>query len=100
MVRLDEDDHLIVALLLVHHFIMASLAKSLQGFQMWFVLMDMVYVMMMMNYNGEDGDPSLLVKPIWPRAGGGTLCPPCHVFVYISANTRTSALKKLDFSQS
>ena len=31
--------------------------------------------------------------------GGGTLCPPCHVFAYIWANTRTSALKKLDFSQ-
>ena len=25
--------------------------------------------------------------------------PPCHVFMYISANARTSVLKKLDFSQ-
>ena len=33
-----------------------------------------------------------------PR-GGGTLCPPCHIFVYICANKSTSALKKLDFSQ-
>ena len=31
--------------------------------------------------------------------GGGTLCPPCHVFAYIRANTHTNALKKLDFSQ-
>ena len=31
--------------------------------------------------------------------GGGTLCPPCHVFAYICANTHTRALKKLDFSQ-
>ena len=31
--------------------------------------------------------------------GGGTLCPPCHVFAYICANTHTSSLKKLDFSQ-
>ena len=61
VVRLDEDDHLIKALLIVHHFIMASLAKSLQGFQMWFVLIIMVFVMMMMNYSGEDVDPSLLV---------------------------------------
>ena len=61
VVRLDEDDHLIKALLIVHHFIMASLAKSLQGFQMWFVLVIMVFVMMMMNYSGEDVDPSLLV---------------------------------------
>ena len=30
---------------------------------------------------------------------GGTLCPPCHVFAYNRANTRTSRLKKLDFSQ-
>ena len=31
--------------------------------------------------------------------GGGTLFPlPCYVFAYISANTRTSSLKKLDFS--
>ena len=30
---------------------------------------------------------------------GGTLCPPYHVFAYICANTRTSALKKLDFSR-
>ena len=49
------------AVLIVHHFIMASLAKSLQGFQMWFVLIIMVFVMMMMNYSGEDVDPSLLV---------------------------------------
>ena len=28
-----------------------------------------------------------------------TLCPPCHVFAYIWAITRTSVLKKLDFSQ-
>ena len=27
------------------------------------------------------------------------MCPPCHVFAYIWANTRTSALQKLDFSQ-
>ena len=54
-------DHLIKALLIVHHFIMVSLAKSLQGFQMWFVLVIMVFVMMMMNYSGEDVDPSLLV---------------------------------------
>ena len=59
VVRLDEDDHLIKALLIVHHFIMASLAKSLQGFQMWFVLIIMVFVMMMMNYSGGDVDPSL-----------------------------------------
>ena len=26
---------------------------------------------------------------------GGTLCPPCHVFVYNGANTRTSVLKNL-----
>ena len=31
--------------------------------------------------------------------GAGTLCPLYHVFVYICASTRTSALKKLDFSQ-
>ena len=31
--------------------------------------------------------------------GGDTLCPPCHVFAYICTNTRTTALKKLDFSQ-
>ena len=30
--------------------------------------------------------------------GGGTLCPLCHVFAHICPNTRTSALKKLDFS--
>ena len=63
MFRLDEDDHSIKTLLMVHYFIMASLVKSLQGFQMWFVLMIMVmvFVMMRMNYNGEDGNPSLLV---------------------------------------
>ena len=32
------------------------------------------------------------INPIWP--GGGTLCPPCYVFAYICANTRTSLLKK------
>ena len=37
-------------------------------------------------------------NPIYPR-GGGTLCPPCYVFAYNCANTRTSPLKKLDFSQ-
>ena len=31
--------------------------------------------------------------------GGGAYMPPCHVFAYICANTRTSVLKKLDFSQ-
>ena len=31
--------------------------------------------------------------------GGGTLCPPCYVFAYFCANTHTSSLKKLDFSQ-
>ena len=31
--------------------------------------------------------------------GGGILCPPYHIFVYICAITRTSALKKLDFSR-
>ena len=31
--------------------------------------------------------------------GGGTLYPPCYVFAYICANTRTISLKKLDFSQ-
>ena len=45
---------------MVHHFITASLVKSLQGSQMWFVLMIMAFVMMMMNYSG-DGDPSLCV---------------------------------------
>ena len=30
---------------------------------------------------------------------GATMCPPCHIFVYNRANTRTSVLKKLDFSQ-
>ena len=30
--------------------------------------------------------------------GGGTFCPPCHVFAYTGANTRTRAMKKLDFS--
>ena len=29
----------------------------------------------------------------------GHICPPCHIFAYISANTRTSALKKIDFYQ-
>ena len=29
----------------------------------------------------------------------GTLCPPCHVLAYNCSNTRTSALKKLNFSQ-
>ena len=37
------------------------------------------------------------LNPNYPR--GGTLCPPCYVFAYICANTRTSPLKKLDFSQ-
>ena len=36
-------------------------------------------------------------NPIRPR--GGHNVPPCHVFAYIRANTRTSALQKLDFSQ-
>ena len=61
VVRRNEDDHLIMALLMIHCFIMASLTKSLQGFQMWFVLMIIVFVMMMLNYNGEEGDPSLLI---------------------------------------
>ena len=30
--------------------------------------------------------------------GGAYMLPPCHLFAYISANTRTKyALKKLDF---
>ena len=32
-----------------------------------------------------------------PFAEGGHIFPPCHIFAYISANTRTSALKKLTF---
>ena len=31
--------------------------------------------------------------------GGGHIVPPCYVFAYFCANTRTSSLKKLDFSQ-
>ena len=46
---------------------------------------------------------SFLVTPPGPLTllapGGGALCPPCYVFAYICANTRTSPLKKLDFSQ-
>ena len=37
------------------------------------------------------------INPI--RTGGGTLCPPCYVLAYNRANTRTSMLKKIDFSQ-
>ena len=33
------------------------------------------------------------------RTADGHICLPCHVSAYICANTRTSALKKLDFSQ-
>ena len=41
--------------------------------------------------------PAWLLNPIWPR-GGAHCAPPCHVFAHICANTRRSALKKLDFS--
>ena len=34
-------------------------------------------------------------NPISPR-GGGHILPPCHVFAYSWANTRTSVLKELD----
>ena len=44
----------------------------------------------------EEPQGEVYINPIRPR--GGTLCPPCHVFAYISANMHTSALKKLDFS--
>ena len=42
---------------------------------------------------------TLHFKPI--RTGCVCVCvwPPCHVFAYNRANTRTSVLKKLDFSQ-
>ena len=36
---------------------------------------------------------------VGPRGGRGHICPPCQIFAYISANTRTSGLKKLEFSQ-
>ena len=42
--------------------------------------------------------PTSSLTLLSPR-GGGTMCPPCHVFAYIWANTRSSALEKLDFSQ-
>ena len=32
------------------------------------------------------------------KPGGGTLCPSCHLFAYNRANTPTSVLEKLDFS--
>ena len=41
-----------------------------------------------------------VLKPICPGEGGiYYLCPPYHLFAYICANTRRSALKKLEFSQ-
>ena len=38
-----------------------------------------------------------ILTPLGPA--WGTLYPPCHVFAYNRANTRTSLLKNLDFSQ-
>ena len=52
----------------------------------------------------ESSTSSLPQRHTWKRyltlfgPGGGTLCPPCHVFAYNCSNTRTSTLKKLDFS--
>ena len=36
------------------------------------------------------------IYPYFPR-GGGHIVPPCHVFAYNQANTRTSVLKNLIF---
>ena len=45
-----------------------------------------------------------MFNPMWPGGGGLIVTVTlshchCHIFAYICANTRTSALKKLDFSQ-
>ena len=47
--------------------------------------------------------PTFSRKKVWEfnpiKTRGGIVPPPCHVFACNRANTRTSVLKKLDFSQ-